>query len=160
MLGRVGLAPGSVRCRNKTFAHPLPVIEIKANEKANQRHGVTLCAGYRRPDGTVLGDPAEADFTTMLQEQLGWVPPPPEERTPWDVLPLCLQIDPDQPPQVFELPAQYVLRVPLNHPQHPQFAQLQLQWYAVPAVAGLEMSVGGITYTAAPFNGRCGIGLT
>jgi nitric-oxide synthase len=28
-----------------------------------------------------------------------------------------------------------------------------LQWYAVPAVSWLELSVGGLTYTAAPFNG-------
>jgi nitric-oxide synthase len=28
-----------------------------------------------------------------------------------------------------------------------------LQWYAVPAVSCLELCVGGLTYTAAPFNG-------
>ncbi|KXZ51520.1 hypothetical protein GPECTOR_12g483 [Gonium pectorale] len=54
---------------------------------------------------------------------------------------------------VFELPPQYVARVPIAHPEHPQIAELGLQWYAVPAVSCLELSVGGLTYTACPFNG-------
>jgi nitric oxide synthase oxygenase domain/subunit len=61
-------------------------------------------AGYSQPgiiiiSSSVLGDPAEADFTSMLLEQFGWSPP---GGTPgrFDVLPLLLQAHPDAPPQV------------------------------------------------------------
>ncbi|KAG2450636.1 hypothetical protein HYH02_004476 [Chlamydomonas schloesseri] len=89
----------------------------------------------------------------MLQEEFGWVPPPEEERTRFDILPVVLQAHPDQEPKVFELPPQYVARVDMSHPDHPGFADLGLQWYAVPAVSCLELSVGGLTYTGCPFNG-------
>ncbi|KAG2438015.1 hypothetical protein HXX76_005629 [Chlamydomonas incerta] len=110
-------------------------------------------SGYRQPDGSILGEKVEADFTTMLQEEFGWVPPPEEERTRFDVLPVLLQAHPDQEPKAFELPPQYVARVDITHPEQPGFADLGLQWYPVPAVSCLELSVGGLTYTACPFNG-------
>ena len=43
--------------------------------------------------------------------------------------------------------------MPLEHPQYSWFARLGLRWYAVPLIADLAFDVGGITYTAAPFNG-------
>ena len=54
---------------------------------------------------------------------------------------------------MFELPSQYVVRVPIQHPTNESISRMGLQWYAVPAVSCLELSVGGLTYTAAPFNG-------
>lgn len=63
----------------------------------------------------------------------------------WCVLQCCLQL--------FELPSQYAVRVPIRHPTNDAISALGLQWYAIPAVANMELSVGGITYTAAPFNG-------
>lgn len=56
--------------------------------------------------------------------------------------------------QLFEIPSQYVVRVPIRHPTNDAISALGLQWYAVPAVSSMELSVGGITYTAAPFNGE------
>lgn len=56
-------------------------------------------------------------------------------------------------PQLFEIPSQYVVRVPIRHPTNDAISALGLQWYAVPAVSNMELSVGGLTYTAAPFNG-------
>jgi nitric-oxide synthase len=55
--------------------------------------------------------------------------------------------------QLFELPSQYVIKVPIRHPTNEAISAMGLQWYAVPAVSCLELSVGGLTYTAAPFNG-------
>ena len=33
------------------------------------------------------------------------------------------------------------------------FRDLNLRWYAVPAVSGMMLDVGGLEFTAAPFNG-------
>ena len=35
----------------------------------------------------------------------------------------------------------------------PWFKELGLKWYAMPAVANMNMEVGGLEYTGAPFNG-------
>ena len=64
-------------------------------------------AGYRRPDGTVIGDPRYADFTDTVR-QLGWAGGP---GTPFDVLPLVVQA-PGQRPRLFDLPGDVVLEVP------------------------------------------------
>ncbi len=59
-------------------------------------------AGYKQPDGSVLGDPAEVEFTEMVIEQFGWVPPPQTEGSSnkFDILPLLLQTHPDERPEV------------------------------------------------------------
>ena len=46
-----------------------------------------------------------------------------------------------------------VLEVPLHHPDLHWFADLGLRWHAVPAISNMRLSIGGITYPAAPFNG-------
>ncbi|HEX4953670.1 MAG TPA: nitric oxide synthase oxygenase [Thermoanaerobaculia bacterium] len=105
-------------------------------------------AGYRRSDGSVLGDPRQLEITAVLRE-LGWEGGP---GTPFDVLPLAIQV-PDSAPRLFELPADTVLEVPLEHPELPAFAELGLKWHALPAISSMRLEVGGIHYTCAPFNG-------
>jgi nitric-oxide synthase len=105
-------------------------------------------AGYRQPDGTIIGDPLHADFTDMLRE-LGWRGGP---GTPFDVLPIAIKL-PNQPPRLFELPPDVVLEVPLSHPDYPWFADLSLKWHALPVISNMRLEIGGISYTAAPFNG-------
>jgi nitric-oxide synthase, bacterial len=105
-------------------------------------------AGYRQVDGTVLGDPLHADLTDVVR-QLGWQP---KAGTPFDILPLVIQL-PGQHPQIFELPQDLVLEVPLTHPDYPWFAELGLKWHAVPVISNMRLDIGGISYTAAPFNG-------
>lgn len=39
------------------------------------------------------------------------------------------------------------------HPDFPGFTELELKWYAVPIVSEMRLNIGGIHYTAAPFNG-------
>lgn len=51
------------------------------------------------------------------------------------------------------LPEEKILEVPLRHPNHPAFDDLNLAWYAVPIISGMELRIGGITYPCAPFNG-------
>jgi nitric-oxide synthase len=105
-------------------------------------------AGYRRSDGTVVGDPRYAGFTDAVRG-LGWTGGP---GTPFDVLPLVVQ-GPRERPRLFDLPRDAVLEVPLSHPRYRWFADLQLRWHAVPAIANMCLEIGGICYPAAPFNG-------
>jgi len=105
-------------------------------------------AGWRHADGAVLGDPAQVELTAVL-EALGWRP---RARTRFTILPLAIEVA-GEPVRLFELPSDAVLEVPLVHPEHDWFADLGLRWHAVPAISDMMLEVGGVTYTAAPFNG-------
>ncbi|MFI6901806.1 nitric oxide synthase oxygenase [Nonomuraea sp. NPDC050394] len=104
-------------------------------------------AGYRQPDGSVVGDPLNADLTAIAQ-RLGWQ----GRGGRFDVLPLVIEM-PGQEPEMFELPSDAVLEVEITHPDLPWFAELGLRWHAVPAISNMAFELDGITYTAAPFNG-------
>jgi nitric-oxide synthase, bacterial len=106
-------------------------------------------AAHRTPSGDVRGDGKYADFTDRAIA-LGWQPPDPPGR--FDVLPLLVSAG-DGEPEVFDLPPDAVLEVPLSHPEHEWFADLRLRWHAVPAISNMPLEVGGVTYPAAPFNG-------
>ena len=106
-------------------------------------------AGYRAGGGAVLGDPRTAEATEEVLA-LGWSPARPPGR--FDVLPLMIS-GPTGPPELFELPEDAVLEVPLRHPDLEWFAELGLRWYAVPAISNMPLQVGGLCYSAAPFNG-------
>ena len=105
-------------------------------------------AGWRRSDGTVLGDPAQLELTDRLHE-LGWRP---AQRTAFTVLPVVIQVGHHRS-QLFELPADAVLEVPITHPEFSWFAELGLRWHALPMVCNLGLRAGGLFYPAAPFNG-------
>ncbi|WP_028612467.1 nitric oxide synthase oxygenase [Paenibacillus harenae] len=109
-------------------------------------HQLIRYAGYEREDG-ILGDPASVAFTKACIE-LGWE----GSGTPFDVLPLVIQTG-TKPPKRYDIPKELVLEVPLSHPEYPAFGDLQLKWYAVPMIADMRLEIGGIAYTAAPFNG-------
>uniref|UniRef100_A0A8D0ER67 Nitric oxide synthase 3 n=1 Tax=Strix occidentalis caurina TaxID=311401 RepID=A0A8D0ER67_STROC len=104
-------------------------------------------AGYRQPDGSVRGDPANVDITELCIHH-GWTPG--DGR--FDVLPLLLQ-GPEEPPELFPLPPELVLEVPLQHPTLEWFGELGLRWYALPAVSNMLLEIGGLEFPAAPFNG-------
>lgn len=105
-------------------------------------------AGYRQPDGSVLGDPQLVELTELALE-LGWDP---GERTPFDVLPLVIRMGGERP-RLFELPEDAVLEVPIRHPELDLFEELDLRWHALPAIANMRLEIGGLHYTAAPFSG-------
>lgn len=105
-------------------------------------------AAYRQPDGTILGDPANLEFTEQAL-QLGWTK---ENRTAYDYLPIIIQL-PGKEPRLFEIPPEIILDVPLSHPRYEWFEDLGMKWYALPAVSCMSLDLGGIQYTCMPFNG-------
>jgi nitric-oxide synthase len=131
-----------------------PMITVFASQEPGQP-GIRIWnpqliryAGYRLPDGSILGDPLHVELTEIVGS-LGWRK---EKRTPFDVLPIVIQM-PGQRPEMFELPDSAVLEVPLCHPDYPWFASLGLKWHALPVISNMRLEIGGISYTAAPFNG-------
>lgn len=106
-------------------------------------------AGYGPPNGRVLGDPRYRSFTSKLIQQ-GWQPP--EPRGAFDVLPLVVETV-EEGPRMFQLPAEAVHEVPLEHPELGWFADLGMRWHAVPVISNNRLVIGGVSYPAAPFNG-------
>jgi nitric-oxide synthase len=127
-------------------------------------------AGYREPDEVgwgwasascrpqgggggvqsgVLGDRRYIDFTIGVC-RLGWRPP--TGRSAFDLLPLVVEAAHEEV-SLHPLPRDAVLEVPLEHPELPWFAALGLRWHAVPAISNRCLTIGGINYPAAPFNG-------
>ncbi|CAH1773785.1 unnamed protein product [Owenia fusiformis] len=104
-------------------------------------------AGYRQPDGSVIGDPLNVEFTEICQ-RMGWV----GSGGMFDVLPLILEAN-GEDPELFDIPKQFIHEVHIKHPEFTWFAELGLKWYAVPAVSNMMFDIGGLQYGAAPFNG-------
>jgi nitric-oxide synthase, bacterial len=104
-------------------------------------------AGYRRPDGSVLGDPAGADLTDRVRE-LGWSP----GSGRFDVLPVAISHGAGRSEYV-ELPADVTRQLSIRHPCYPWFDDLGLRWYWFPTVSNLRLQIGGIVYPMAPFSG-------
>jgi nitric-oxide synthase len=109
-------------------------------------HQLIRYAGYEK-DGFIVGDPASVAFTRQCQ-QMGWQ----GSGTAYDILPLVIQVC-GHSPRWFEIPPSCKLEVPLTHPDWSQFTELGLKWYAVPFVSDMRLDIGGLQYTAAPFNG-------
>lgn len=105
-------------------------------------------AGHRMANDVVRGDGRYVDFTDRVVE-LGWPRPEPPGR--FDVLPLL--VSDGGSPELFDLPADAVLEVPLTHPELDWFAEFRLRWHAVPAISNMPLEVGGVRYPAVPFNG-------
>ncbi|XP_063820406.1 nitric oxide synthase 1 isoform X2 [Pseudophryne corroboree] len=104
-------------------------------------------AGYKQPDGSVLGDPANVELTEICIQQ-GWKAP----RGRFDVLPLVLQAEGNDP-ELFEIPPEMIMEVQIQHPKFDWFKDLDLKWYGLPAVSSLLLEVGGLEFTACPFSG-------
>eukprot|EP00794_Sanderia_malayensis_P014272 gene14272-15759_t len=104
-------------------------------------------AGYKQEDGSIVGDPSGVEFTKIC-ERLGWKGPGGR----FDVLPLVLE-PVEGPVEYFDIPEELALQVDIKHPEYPWFEELSLKWYALPAVANMQLDVGGIEFTVAPFNG-------
>jgi nitric-oxide synthase len=96
-----------------------------------------------------VGDGRYVEFTIGVC-RLGWRPP--TGRGAFDLLPLAVDT-PDDGVTLHPLPRDAVLEIPLRHPDLPWFAGLGLRWHAVPVISNWRLSIGGIHYPAAPFNG-------
>lgn len=106
-------------------------------------------AAYEQPDGSVMGDRANYELTKAIIK-LGWQPP--EPRTPYDILPLAIEV-PGMEPKLYEWNKDDVLEVEIEHPTIPEFKSLGFRWYAVPAISNFSVHIGGINYGCIPFNG-------
>jgi nitric-oxide synthase, bacterial len=104
-------------------------------------------AGYRTEDGSSVGDPRNERFTAAMQG-FGWR----GKGEAFDVLPLAIET-PSEGVRLYELPERAILEVPLSHPEFGWFAELGLRWHAVPAISNLRLTIGGVQYPLAPFNG-------
>ena len=136
---------GGIRSTITVFA-PVRGDELPAHIESRQ---LVQYAGYLEADGTVLGDPAGIE-ATRTAIALGWQPP--AQRSRFDVLPLQI-CDAHGRRHLFEYPEGVVQEVAITHPTAPALAALGLRWYTVPAVSSMVMTIGGIEYPCAPFNG-------
>ena len=134
---------GKIRSAITVFKAPNPFDKSAINLWNSQ---LIRYAGYRKGE-EIIGDPAEVEFTQVCQ-QLGWQ----GAGTHFDVLPLVIQVN-GCAPRVFKLPQQEILEVAIEHPSLDWFGELQLKWHAVPIISNIALELGGIRYTAAPFNG-------
>lgn len=104
-------------------------------------------AGYRQPDGSIIGDPVHVELTEHALSQ-GWSGPGGR----FDVLPVFISVD-DGPASMFEVPLDAQLEIALEHPEFAWFADLGLRWHANPAISNLVLDIGGVRYPASPFSG-------
>jgi nitric-oxide synthase len=111
-------------------------------------HQLLRFAGYKREGtGGVLGDPAEVPFTEFCQE-IGWQ----GKGTAFDVLPWVVR----WPGRGFAWRMPEIdprMLVEIVHPDFSWFRELGLRWYAVPVISDMLLEIGGLQFTAAPFNG-------
>lgn len=110
---------------------------------------LTSYAGYLAADGTVTGDRQNVDLTRTIRS-LGYrLPDPPGH---FDRLPIVIRDTQDRR-ILYDLPGDTLREVAIAHADHPGLAALGLRWYAVPCVSDMILSIGGIDYPCAPFNG-------
>ena len=139
---RLGINEGNIRAVISIFSHHKPYIRI-------YNPLLLMFAGYTQEDGSILGDPATVELTKIALD-LGWQPKNGKNR--FDPLPLILEIDGNQP-KWFKWPEDLTRTISIEHPEFKWFKDLDLEWFMVPAVAGLALDAGGIQYRCAPSNG-------
>jgi len=130
-----------------------PVISIFAAAQPGQPYArvwndqLIHYAGYRTPGGRFIGDPRQERFTAAMRG-FGWG----GKGEAFDVLPIAIET-PTEGVRLYELPERAILEVPLTHPEFGWFAELGLRWHAVPAISNMRLTIGGVHYPLAPFNG-------
>jgi nitric-oxide synthase len=131
-----------------------PLITIFApdrpGEPAARVHNAQLVAyaGYRGPDGTVVGDGGTVDLTRLARRS-GWSG---GEQGPFDVLPIVLETG-DGDLSTHPVPPELAYEVAIEHPTLPGLAALGLRWYGFPTISNMALTIGGIVYPLAPFTG-------
>jgi nitric-oxide synthase len=130
-----------------------PVISVFAAAQPGQPYArvwneqLIRYAGYRGEDGRGIGDLRQVAFTDAMRG-FGWR----GKGAEFDVLPLAIET-PREGVRLYELPERAVREVPIAHPDYPWFAELGLRWHAVPAISNMRLTIGGVHYPLAPFNG-------
>ncbi|MFI7208103.1 nitric oxide synthase oxygenase [Micromonospora aurantiaca (nom. illeg.)] len=104
-------------------------------------------AAWPSNDG-VLGDPANLALTRLATD-LGWPAPP--RPGAFDLLP-WIAATADGQLHLLPMDRTRILEVPIHHPDHPWIAGLGLRWPAVPVIANMALTFGGVRFPA-PFSG-------
>lgn len=110
---------------------------------------ITQYACHVKKDGRLLGDRQNVE-ATRIAKSLGWKPPGRPGR--FDLLPYLVRDKHDQR-VLIDLPVDRVREVEIVHPTCKAIDALQLRWYAIPLVSNMILTIGGIDYPCAPFNG-------
>lgn len=135
---------GKIRSTITIFRQQMP------NEEMGPRivnHQLVRFAGHQQSDGSVIGDPSEIDFTAWCIEQGHSF-----EGKPFELLPHAVQW-PNRPAALSMPTFPDGVVIPIIHPEYEWFNDLNLHWHGVPIISDMLLEVGGIRYTAAPFNG-------
>ena len=106
-------------------------------------------ACHSLPGGKIIGDRQNSE-ATRIALSLGWEPPQPPG--PFDILPLIVR-DRDDRRHIYDIPPEVIHEVPIAHSAHPGLEVLGLRWYSTPVVSNMVLTIGGIDYPCAPFNG-------
>lgn len=106
-------------------------------------------AGHMGADGSVIGDRQSVE-ATRIAASLGWKASTEPGR--FDILPFVIRDQKDRR-ALFYLPSSAVHEVQICHPDQPALDALGLRWYSVPCISGMILTIGGIEYPCAPFNG-------
>lgn len=104
-------------------------------------------AGYPQLDGSIVGDPLNVDFTQRV-EKFGWRGP---SQGRFNLLPIVIEVNGEL--RWFDLPSDLVQEVAIRHPTYHWFRELDLKWFVLPAVSGMRLEIGGVSFPAAPFSG-------
>lgn len=109
-------------------------------------------AAYMQEDGSVIGDRQNLE-ATRIATNMGWQNNSPKNgQGRFDRLPLMIR-DANDRRSIHEIDNEGWKEVLITHPQHDAISALELRWYAVPVVSNMILSIGGIDYPCAPFNG-------
>lgn len=110
---------------------------------------MTQYAGYADANGAVIGDRQNIEATRIAQS-MGWQPPAVPGQ--FDHLPITIR-DKDDRRSIHTLQDAVWQEVEITHPEKSGLSSLGLRWYAVPVISNMILSIGGIDYPCAPFNG-------
>jgi len=138
---------GEIRPVVSVFAPAHPEHPERALTLAN--HQLIRYAGWLKAEGVCLGDPKELAFTRFCQS-LGWKPAAGEGR--FDILPWVWRL-PGCEWHYQSVQTDWILEVPIRHPDCAELGRLGLRWYGVPIISDMLLEIGGLQYPAAPFNG-------
>jgi nitric-oxide synthase len=135
---------GNIQSTITIFRQQMP------NEELGPRivnHQLVRFAGFKEPDGSIIGDPSEVEFTQWCNEKGHSF-----EQKAFELLPLAIQW-PNREATIKMPSVPEDIIIPIVHPEYGWFEELNLFWHGVPIISDMMLEIGGIRYTAAPFNG-------
>lgn len=133
----------------------IPTITIFRQKMPTEKYGIQIhnpqlisyAGTLDKSKNQIIGDFNNLQFTNFVKAN-GWT----KRVKTFTVLPILFQCE-NQPVHQFKIPKKHILEIPIEHPNFDWFKDLNLKWYALPAISNRVLKIGGINYTAAPFSG-------